>query len=184
MLFVPVPVTWITYVPAVALLLLYPPQPLASSTPAESASTTIIVNTPALRLRSRQKIQPNNALRGSSSPAMYKLSPCAPRLFMAAAPPLSGELVSMVNCAVAVPFAARVTDGLENVQVTCAGSEAQPSPIVSVKPPSEVRFTCKVPFCEAASVNVAGVTVRLNPAGAPVMLTAAEVDGLCIVSPL
>ena len=63
------------------------------------------------------------------------------------------------------------------MQVTPAGSAAQPRATVSVNPPTEVTFTATVPFCEEARLRVAGATVRLNPAGAPLTLTGADCDG-------
>lgn len=80
---------------------------------------------------------------------------------MADEPPVSGELVSMVNCAVWLPPAGTVTLALEKWHVTLAGSDAQPSPTESVKLSVGVSVTVTVAFCEAASVTVGGATVRL-----------------------
>jgi len=84
---------------------------------------------------------------------------------------------------VAVPLAASGTLIGAKWQVTPAGSEAQPSPMVSVNPLLEVIVTVTVAFCEVFMVTVGGVTV-MSKVELPVeMVTGCEVDGLCAVSP-
>jgi hypothetical protein len=134
-----------------------------------------------LRIRIRHKSQPKNALNGSKKPAMS--TPPPGREFMAAAPPVSGLFVSIVNCALAVAFAARLTAGLENWHVTPNGRDAQPSPIVSLNPPLETRLTVSVEFFEAAIVTDAGVADRLKSAGMPLIVTGCDVDALWSLSP-
>ncbi len=96
---------------------------------------------------------------------------------MAEAPPLNGLLVSIVSCTLALPPAKSLTLGLEKWQVTPAGSDAQPSPTVSVKLPFELRFTVTVAFFEVAMVTLEGVTPRLNGVGVPETGTAGEEEG-------
>ena len=107
----------------------------------------------------------------------------AGRAFEADAPPPSGLLVSMVSVTFTMPFAARATLGVEKLQLTPAGSEAQPSPMVSAKPSVEVTETFTDMFCVVATVTLSGVTVRLKPAAVVEMETAAEEDAPWSVSP-
>jgi negative regulator of sigma E activity len=90
----------------------------------------------------------------------------------------------MVKDTVSVPFAAKRTLGEEKWQLTPAGSDAQPSPMVSVKPLIEVRFTLTVALCVVATVTLGGVTVRLNPEPGLLIVVEADVDGECSASPL
>ena len=103
---------------------------------------------------------------------------------MADAPPPSGLLVSMVNCTLWEPVAARAMVGVEKWQLTPAGSEAQPSPMVSVKPLIELRVTVTVMFWVVATDGLSGVTVSVKPEAGLSMAVAVEVDGLWYRSPL
>jgi len=104
-------------------------------------------------------------------------------LFMAEAPPVSGLSVSMVNWAVLVEFAARLTLGLEKWQVTPAGSDAQPSPMVSVKPATEARFTVIIAFCVVAIVTLGGFTMTVNDVGVLETETVFDLELECSASP-
>jgi hypothetical protein len=108
---------------------------------------------------------------------------CSGFLFMAVAPPPSGLLVSIVSCAVAVPFGARAKEMLEKWQLTPAGSDPQPRPMVSVKPATEVSVTVSVAFWPVGMLTVAGVTVRPNDVPLVVIETEADWDGAWIESP-
>jgi hypothetical protein len=96
---------------------------------------------------------------------------------MAEAPPPNGLLVSIVSWTLATPFAGRFTLMGEKWQFTPAGSDAHPNPMVSAKPEFELRLTVTVMFCEVGTVNVEGVTPKLNPTGVPETVSAEEVDG-------
>lgn len=96
---------------------------------------------------------------------------------MAEVPPVSGSFVSMVNCAVWVEFDASLTLGLEKWQVTPAGSDEQPSPIVSEKPATEVRSTVTVAFCVVAIVTLGGLTITLKDVAVLETETAADEEG-------
>jgi hypothetical protein len=102
---------------------------------------------------------------------------------MADEPPPNGLLVSMVNDTFTVPFAGRVMVGVEKWQLTPGGSDAQPSPILSVKPSSEVSVTVTVTLCVVATDTLGGDTVRVK---AVVLFTVvrSEVEGRWDVSPL
>jgi hypothetical protein len=99
-------------------------------------------------------------------------------------PPLNGLLVSIVSCVVAVPFAATGTLYAAKWQVTPAGRDAQPKPMVSVNPPLDSSVTVTVAFCVFATLTVAGVTVRLKPLAVPERLIGFELDGLSTAFPL
>ena len=103
---------------------------------------------------------------------------------MADAPPVSGELVSMTREEVAVALAARVTEIGVKWQVMPAGSDPQPSPMVSVKPLCDVSVNATVAFSPVAMVTLAGLTAIVKPLAVPETDTGAEVDALCVASPL
>ena len=112
--------------------------PVVIKAAADKTRATIVAKTPAFLRRKRQKTHPKNMLSGSNRPASEIFRLCVPT-FVADAPPLKGLFVSIVSCALATPSAASWRLGLEKWQVTPAGSDAQPSPMVSAKSPFEVR---------------------------------------------
>src|SRR5450756_2144604 len=92
----------------------------------------------------------------------------------------------MVSCTFCVAPDASVALGWEKWQVTAAGSDPQPSPMVSAKPLIEVRFTEIVVFCLVFSVTEVGDVVSEKLDGRLVTVTeiVADVDGACSASPL
>lgn len=90
----------------------------------------------------------------------------------------------MMSWAAAVVLEPRATVGLEKWQLTPAGKEAQPRPMVSENPSTEVKPTLTVAFCVVAIVTLAGRTVTAKLVTVPAMETAGEVDGECKGSPL
>ena len=89
-----------------------PLQPVVPSAIADSTITSATVNAAAMRARCCRKIHPKRMLKGSRIPAS-SAPPLPPRLFMACVPPVNGEFVSIVSCAIALPLADSFTDGLE-----------------------------------------------------------------------
>ena len=98
------------------------------------STTARQVKTALWRLRSLQKRQPKNRLRGKVRPANKALVPPGRCTLEVEAPPPSGLLVSMVNCTFWVPLAVSGWLIVEKWQLTAAGNDAQPRPIVSVNP--------------------------------------------------
>lgn len=168
--------------PGAALFCVNPPQPVASIAAPDSARISKRLHMLALRLRKRQRIQPRKRLNGRNRPASADLRATV-CLFIAVAPPPSGLFVSIVNCAVTVAFAARGTEMLEKWQLTPAGREAQPKPIVSVNPLTEVRLTVTLAFWVVATATGFGVTVIVKDEPVLVIVMGVDWDGACVASP-
>ena len=136
----------------------------------------------AWRLRKRQNTSPKSRLAGRNNVAIDTEPPECFAL-LADWPPLSGESVSIVSCTVCVWPDASFTEFEEKWQLTAAGIDRQPIPMVSEKPALDESDTETVPFCDETRLSDPGVTAMLKPAGAPEMVTEAEVDAVCRASP-
>ena len=102
---------------------------------------------------------------------------------MAVVPPLRGLLVSIVSCTLLTEPDLRFESMVEKWQLTAAGRDEHPKPMVSENPLSEVSVTETAAFCEAFMVRVFGVTVRLNPVAVVEMDTGPDEEGLWSASP-
>ena len=72
----------------------------------------------------------------------------------------------------------------EKWQVTPAGSDPQPSPMVSAKPLLEASVTVTVCILRGLHGHGGGVTIRLKVVPPAEIVTGCDVDGLCSASPL
>src|ERR1035438_7169015 len=172
------------YAPGAAVAWLNPEQPFSSIAADESSRTSTAVQADGFSLQNRQNIQPKQRLKGRNRPAREapRFAACA---FIAVVPPLRGLLVSMVNWTVCAPFAARPALMLEKWQLTAAGSDAQPIPMLaSANPPTELSVTATVAFCPVVMDTLDGLTVRLKPVGVPEIAAGCDVEELCSASPL
>ena len=83
-----------------------------------------------------------------------------------------------------VTNAFRATVFAEKWQLTAAGSDRHPIPMLSAKPFAELTLMVTVPFCEETRLKEPGFTVTEKPTAVPEKVMALDVDGLCIESPL
>jgi hypothetical protein len=89
----------------------------------------------------------------------------------------------MVTCAAAAPLAGSVTLRGEKWQLTPAGSEAQPKPMVSVNPLLELRLMVTEVFCERAMEIDGGVRVMAKEEFVVETGSGCEVEGEWELSP-
>jgi len=89
----------------------------------------------------------------------------------------------MVSCELAVPLANSFTESGEKWQVTAAGTDAQPRPMVSVKPVTELRLTVMMVYWVVCSVTAEGVSVSEKSVTAVEMESGCEVEAVWMLSP-
>ena len=108
--------------------------------------------------------QPISRLKGAKSPASSIL--CFARVCnIADVPPPSGLFVSITNCAVCEPFAARLTsprNGNSQLPGRCI-----PYPIVSAKSLIEESETLTVVLCVVCTLTEVGFTTQIKEVPAP-----------------